>query len=92
MTPLMECAVVGSAEAVRLLLDKGADANAQSKDGSTVLYYAIEGQNAEMVQLLLTHGANPNLSPPHSETLLGMAKRYGNSKIITLLQNAGAKN
>lgn len=38
---------------VKLLLDKGADANVQDKTGSTALKYAQEGNFSKIAELLL---------------------------------------
>ena len=65
-TPIMYAALYGDGEAVRLLLDKGANPDAQNDDGGTPLMYAIE--DAEKTRLLLDHGANPNLRSGEGRT------------------------
>ena len=47
-------------EAIRLLLDRGADPNATDSDGNTPLHRAVYWDNLEAVALLLAHGADPN--------------------------------
>jgi ankyrin repeat protein len=44
-------------EAVKLLLDKGADINAKTDDGDTAISLAKEGELADMVALLKARGA-----------------------------------
>jgi serine/threonine-protein phosphatase 6 regulatory ankyrin repeat subunit B len=57
-TPLMYATSYDSgAELSRLLLEHGADVNAQNSDGSTVLKFAIDNNNKEAVKALLNSGA-----------------------------------
>src|SRR5262245_1542581 len=53
-TPLMFAALYADANAVRLLLEKGADPNALNDAGATALLWAVD--DAEKVQLLLERG------------------------------------
>jgi len=60
-TPLMVVARGGNVEAARLLLDHGADVNAQEAwRGQTALIWAAAQKQPEMVRLLLKRGANAN--------------------------------
>src|SRR5947209_17671228 len=54
--PLLAAAVAGSVDAMRLLLDTGADVNAQNPFGSTALM--LSATQMPKVQLLLDRGAN----------------------------------
>ncbi len=47
----------GNIEVVKVLLDKGADANAKNKDGGTALMLAAQDGNLEVVKLLKARGA-----------------------------------
>ena len=67
-TPIMYAALYGDGEAVRLLLDKGANPNARNNRGGTALMYAID--NEEKTRLLLDHGADPNLRSGEGRTAL----------------------
>src|SRR5262252_4559388 len=51
---LMTAALFAGADAVQLLLERGADANAANSTGATALMWAIP--NVEKVRLLLAHG------------------------------------
>jgi ankyrin repeat protein len=89
-TPLMDAALYGDAEAVRLLLEKGANANTQNDAGGTALMYAIE--DSRKVQLLLDQGADQNLQSGDGRTALAIAVgRPGSAGILKLLIDKGAK-
>jgi ankyrin repeat protein len=88
-TPIMYAALYGDGEAVRLLLDKGANPNAQNGDGATALMYAID--DAEKTRLLLDHGANPNLRSGEGRTALLIAVGWtGSYSVVKLLLDKGA--
>jgi ankyrin repeat protein len=57
MTPLLLAAYENRMDALKLLIDKGADVNATSFSGRNALNYAIQNANPEMVKLLLSKGA-----------------------------------
>lgn len=46
-------------EAMKLLLDRGADVNAQSGTGWSALTFAAWKGDPDMQRILLSHGANP---------------------------------
>jgi ankyrin repeat protein len=54
-TPLHESAASGRIEFAKLLLETGADVNAQTTEGKTPLDYARERNRDEMVELLSQH-------------------------------------
>ena len=60
-TPLREAAEYCRPEVAELLLQYGADPNAQDRSGSTALHYAAESGCAPVAELLLKHGADPRV-------------------------------
>ena len=69
--PLLYAAAVGSLETMKLLLDKGADVNAQNGFGTTALM--ISAVDIAKVRLLVERGANVNLASKQGRTALFVA-------------------
>jgi ankyrin repeat protein len=93
MTVLMRAAKSGVHEAMKLLINKGADVNAKDNNGKTVTMYAVV--DAEAMRILIENGANLNASDNKGKTVLTyakeMAKEMVNDRLIKLLKEAGAK-
>ncbi|WP_342226360.1 ankyrin repeat domain-containing protein [Rickettsia endosymbiont of Urophora cardui] len=82
-----ETFIIHSVEALniawtRLLIEKGANVNAQDTKGNTALYYAIKKNDKAVIKLLIEEGAN--LSPIH------LAIKNNNTDICKLLIEKGA--
>jgi ankyrin repeat protein len=84
---------LGDASAVKLLLDRGASANAQDPGGNTVLMLAAssEAMPVDVVKALIDHGADLNAKNSQGATALDLAKRNGHTPMVDLLVQAGAK-
>ncbi len=90
ITPLMVAAEIGSVEAMRLLLDRGAAVNAQNAFGSTALMWSVS--DPAKVRLLLSHGADVNLIARSGRTALIIAGFTNPSAdVVRLLLAKGAK-
>jgi ankyrin repeat protein len=61
-TPLLFAVLEGHIDAVRALLDGGADANDRTEEGVTALALAIINTHFELAAYLLERGADPNAS------------------------------
>ena len=80
---LMTAAHTGNAEVVRMLLARGADANArESSLGETALMWAAAEDHPEAVRALIEHGADPNA---RSDKLVYPKDRFGLEGVITIL-------
>ncbi len=73
-TLLATAALMGYTKIVALLLERGADVNARSRDGGTALHAAAFLGRAETVKLLLEKGANTTLRNNTGSTALEGAK------------------
>ncbi|MDR2965592.1 MAG: ankyrin repeat domain-containing protein [Treponema sp.] len=68
MTPLLYASKWNNLELVRLLLEKGANINARSREGDTALSLAHANGNTQISNLLMERGALPGLnSVPQSQ-------------------------
>jgi ankyrin repeat protein len=89
VTPLMQAALYGDVDSVRLLLDNGADPNIANEAGATALMWAAD--DIEKTRLLLDRGADVNARSADSRTaLLIAAGRFGSREVVKLLLDRGA--
>jgi ankyrin repeat protein len=90
ITPLMDAAEIGSLDAMRLLIERGADVNAQNAFGSTALMWSVS--DPAKVRLLLDHGADVNTVAKSGRTALIIAAFTNPSaEVVRLLLAKGAK-
>ena len=61
-------------EVVQSLLDRGADINAQTEEGSTLLMIAVTYGNTRLAMFLLDKGADPFIKNKEGETALSLAE------------------
>src|SRR5262249_61037619 len=85
---------LADAHMIKTLLDHGAQVNAKSPEGHTILMIAAssEAVPVEIIQALISRGADVNAKGPHGETALGLARRHGQTAVVDLLIKAGAKD
>ena len=75
---------------VKLLLEYGANVNAEDKDGKTVLHFVVQIGQDKVIQLLLESGANVNAEDNYGKTVLHFAVEKGQDKIFQQLLECGA--
>ena len=87
----LHAAVSGrNAEAVSLLLDKGADVNARQQVGYTPLMGAAGTGREDILDMLLRNGADPSLVSEDGKTALSLAREHKFDAIAERLQAAHA--
>jgi ankyrin repeat protein len=80
----------GHIEVVQLLLDRGADVNAQDDDLSTPLHFAARCGDLQVAEVLIKHDANPHLQNKNGRIPLQVAWKKSRDKLAQLLsQRAG---
>ena len=89
--PLIAAASGGHLEMVRSLLDKGAEAKANSRFDGTALMRAASGGHLRVMKLLLDKGADVTASDSNSRTALTIARQRDCKPIGALLKAHGAK-
>jgi ankyrin repeat protein len=89
-TALHAASLAGHEKVVKMLLDKGADINAQGGSYGTALYAASLQGHEKVVELLLGKGADVNAEGGYYGTALHGASARGNEKVVELLVGKGA--
>lgn len=84
-TPLHIAAMVGNAEAIKLLLSKGAKPDAIDEDARTPLMIACYRSNTEAVKALLEAPEGIDAQDRQEQTALMFAARNGNLDIVKAL-------
>ena len=82
---LHSAAAAQEREIVRMLLDNGADPNAQQERGFTALHAAAQHGDRELAELLLERGADPTLGKDDGETPADTAAAAGHDELAELL-------
>ncbi len=85
LTPLMYAAREGKPEALKALLDKGADPKLSDKNGLSALHYAARSGKAEMLSELLKKGASRDAKDKSGKTPLDYAKDSGSKACVETL-------
>jgi ankyrin repeat protein len=84
-------AACGGAEAVRWLLEHGANPNVKSEEGRTPLHLAAErNTGTKVIKLLIDHGADLNAKTADGHTPLYLAKLNNKRVVAKYLRQAGA--
>jgi uncharacterized protein len=89
--PLLLAAGEGRLDAVRYLLDQGANVNARDERGRSALTEAAFNGNASVIKELILRGAEMNV-PTDEGTALDIATKTNHAEAVDLLKHYGAKS
>jgi len=89
-TPLHSAAMMGRMDAVLLLLERGAEADARNTLNQSPLLYAAYGGYAAIVDTLIAHGASFEYRDARGYAPIHFAARQGQKAVVELLVAKGA--
>ena len=90
LSPLQVAAAYGIGSLVKILLDRGEPAGAESEDGRSALYFAADSPNIEMITLLLKGGASPNARKDFPPPFHRLVWRNPKLELVNLMLEHGA--
>lgn len=85
---LMMAVINGPSPVIDLLLDKGADVNAQNRHGGNALARAAHFGHIDLVKKLLSLGADPSMKDAAGQDAAQWAKMNGHDDIAKLITAA----
>ncbi len=91
-TPLHWASDKGAEDSLRLLIQKGADVNAQAKNGFTPLHFVAKSADPSLAKYLIDAGASINALDNKGNTPLHIASFFGNGKVVAFLLQVGANS
>ncbi|EXJ82734.1 hypothetical protein A1O3_06549 [Capronia epimyces CBS 606.96] len=89
-TALIYACAFGHTKIVQILLDNGADVNAQGEDGISLQAASAYGHE-EIVQILVDNGADVNAQGGYFKNALQAASAEGHERIVQILLDNGAE-
>lgn len=88
--PLHMASMKGRSDIAMLLIQQGADVDAQNSDGESPLFYAAEYGHANVTKILIDHGANAGLLSKYSRSALYFAASRNHPECTIMLSEIGA--
>ena len=89
LTLLTKAATEGYLKTAKLLIDKGAEVDARTNEGTSALMVASSGGYTKIVELLVNAGANAKIKNNMGYTAEMYAKEKGYTNIVQMLNKVG---
>jgi hypothetical protein len=89
-TALHYAAFAGQTEVADLLIDRGADVNARSPNGSSVLMMAVYEGKEDLAKRLLARGADTSIKNENGDGALEWAMKFDHQKIARMVSTPQA--
>ena len=90
-SPVADAAKRGDADAVRALLEQGADVQTPHADGMSALHWAAQRNDLEIAQVLICAGANLEAATRLGQhTSLHVAAKSGHAPVVRALLESGS--
>ena len=78
-------------EAIRILLEAGADPNARQTGGYTAIFSAAAANRRDLVELLVVHGADPAILNDFGQSAAGFARERSHTELADWLDSQPAR-
>lgn len=78
--------VLDKTDVISILIQNGADVNAQNTDGNTGLHSAAALGMANVVQCLVENGADINVKNAKDQSALDLAEKFDNPGVAEILR------
>ena len=91
-TALMWAAHNGHAQAVRMLIDNGAEINARRFKGETALWFAAQKGQLEPLKVLVENGADASIPGRDGDSAVTIAQKNGHNHVVAYLQSVNIVN
>jgi len=89
--PLFSAVENGDLVNLKILLDQGAEVNAKTKRGRTLLHWTASRNSAMVTKTLIENGADAKAKDNRGRTPMHIAADHGNDKVAQVLIEHGAK-
>ena len=90
-TTAADAAEKNDADALRALIEQGAEINGQQIDGTTALHWVVYHDDEQLTEVLIQAGADVKAVNRYGVPPLSLACKNGNRKIVQMLLDAGAE-
>ena len=84
--PIIVASEKGDLDVLKMLVDHGANINAQDADDRTALMIAVKHRQPAMIRFLLAHGADQNIKDKYKETVLEIAQSENYTEAVEILK------